>query len=141
MLKPPVSLNPRIKPSRTPRILYSSIGTRSLLPCARLGVGSKPGSASTHPRQLDLSPLCSNWLSYALSNISINYLSEKRFQEWNVSAWTKIPFTRRTILSGDNTKGVSLIENNIKRSSFISSTTSLTILDFWDEFFHGMEVR
>jgi hypothetical protein len=38
-----------------------------------------------------------------------------------------IPFTQRTILSGNNTKGLSLRENNIKGYSFISYTT-LTIL-------------
>jgi hypothetical protein len=53
----------------------------------------------------------------------------------------KIPFTQRTILSGNNTKGFSLSENNIKGYSFMFSTTSLPYFEFWDEFFHGMEVR
>jgi hypothetical protein len=95
--------------------------SQGLLPCTRLDVGYR---ISDHPPVVSiLSHLIGPHTPSPISPLHLPLRDDVP----RIGA-PKIPFTQRTILSGNNTKGLSLTENNIKSYSFTSCTTSLTIL-------------
>jgi hypothetical protein len=103
---------------------------QGLLPCTRLGVGSRFSGDAGSVIAISITRLSSLGIAYSFASNWPSYSIKTSLAfEINVPRMgaLKIPLKQRTILSGNNTKGFSLRENNIKGYSFISSTTSLTI--------------